>query len=54
MAVIDELAGGEHGGDEFRAIDDGVETALEKTDEVLAGIALHPAGFDVNAVGLAF
>src|SRR6202166_1233435 len=54
VAVIDELARGKHGGDEFGAIDHGVETALEQPDQVFAGIALHPAGFDVDAVELAF
>src|SRR3981189_1637803 len=53
MAVIDELARGEHGGDELGAIDHGVETALEQADQVFTGIALHPAGFDINAVELA-
>src|ERR1700760_885141 len=54
MAVIDELARGEHGGDEFRAIDHGVEPALQKADQVFAGVALHAAGFDIDAVELAF
>src|SRR4051812_19766786 len=53
MAVIDELARGEHGGHEFCAIDHGVETALEQADQVFTGVALHPAGFDVDAVELA-
>src|SRR5579863_4970651 len=53
VAVIDELAGGEHGGDEFGAVDHGVETALKQTDQVFTGIALHPAGFDIDAVELA-
>jgi hypothetical protein len=54
VAVIDELARGEHGGHEFGAIDHGVETALEQADQVFTGIALHPAGFDIDAVELAF
>ena len=53
VAVIDELARGEHGGDELGAIDHGVETALEQADQVFTGIALHPAGFDIDAVKLA-
>ena len=53
MAVIDELARGEHGGHEFGAIDHGVEPALEQADQVFAGIALHPPGFDIDAVELA-
>src|SRR5665213_2882794 len=54
VAVIDELACGKHGGDEFGAIDYGVETALQQADQVLAGVALHAAGFDIDAVELAF
>src|SRR3981189_3016892 len=54
MAVIDELTRGEHGGHELGAIDHGVETALEQADPVFTGVALHPAGFDINAVKLAF
>src|ERR1700754_1631532 len=53
VAVIDELARGEHGGDEFRAIDHGVEAALQQADQVFAGVALHAAGFDIDAVELA-
>ena len=53
MAVIDELACGEHGGHELGAIDHGVETALEQADQVFTGVAFHPAGFDIDAVELA-
>src|SRR6201991_1327897 len=53
VAVIDELARGEHGGDELGAIDHGVETALEQADQVFTGIALHAAGFDIDAMELA-
>src|SRR3954453_6279070 len=53
MAVVDELARGEHGGDEFGPIDHGIETALQKADQVFAGVALHAAGFDIDAVELA-
>src|SRR6195256_3857821 len=53
MAVVDELARGEHGGDEFCAIDHGVETALQQADQVFTGVALHAAGFDIDAVELA-
>src|SRR5450759_2990326 len=53
MAVIDELPRGEHGGHELGAIDHGVETALQQADQVFTSIALHPAGFDINAVKLA-
>src|SRR5579872_4931726 len=54
VAVVDELAGGKHGGDELGAEDHRIETALEKTDQVFTGVALHPAGLDVDAVELAF
>ena len=30
---------------EFRAVDDGVETALEQADQVLAGVARAARGF---------
>ena len=53
VAVVDELARGEHGGDELGAVDHGVETALEQADQVFAGVALHAAGFDIDAVELA-
>src|SRR6185437_5688896 len=53
MAVIDELARGEHGRNELGAIDHGVEATLEQADKVFTGIALHPAGFDIDAVELA-
>jgi hypothetical protein len=54
VAVIDELARGKHGGDEFGAIHHGVEAALQQADQVLAGVALHAAGFHIDAVELAF
>ncbi|OIQ65882.1 hypothetical protein GALL_525560 [mine drainage metagenome] len=53
VAVVDELARREHRGDELGAEHHGVEAALEEADQVFTGIALHPAGFDVNAVKLA-
>src|SRR6476660_3326812 len=53
MPVIDELARGEHGGYEFGAVDHGVETALQKADQVFTRIAFHPAGLDIDAVELA-
>src|SRR6202012_1559536 len=53
VPVVDELAGGEHGRNELGAEHDGVETALEQADQVFTGVALHPAGFDVDAVELA-
>ena len=43
------------GGHEFGAIDHRVEVgARQQADQVFAGVALHPAGFDVDAVELAF
>src|SRR3984885_14618234 len=54
VTVVDELARGEHGGYELGAIDDGVQTALQQADQVFTSVALHPAGFDINAVKLAF
>ena len=53
VAVVDELARGEHGGDELGAVDHGVETALQQADQVFTGVALHPAGLDIDAVELA-
>jgi len=40
MAVVDELARGEHGRNEFGAIDDRVKPALEEADQVGARVAL--------------
>src|SRR5581483_8864822 len=53
VAVVDELARGKHGGNELGSENHGVETALEKTDQVFTGVALHPAGFNIDAVELA-
>src|SRR5262249_51158254 len=53
MAVVDELARGEHGRHELGAVDDRVETALQQADQVLASVALHAAGLDIDAVELA-
>src|SRR5882757_3114889 len=53
VAVVDELARGEHRGDELGAVDHGVEAALQEADQVFTGVALHPAGFDIDAVELA-
>src|SRR5260221_9036720 len=52
VAVADELARGEHGGNELRPVDDGIEPALEQSDHVRAGIASHANGFGVNAAEL--
>src|SRR5262249_43123629 len=52
MAVADELARGEYGGNEFRPVDDGIEPAFEQPDHVRAGIAPHANGFGVDATEL--
>src|ERR1700722_19708075 len=52
VAVIDELAGGKHRGNELGAENNRVETALQEADQVLAGVALHAARFDIDAVEL--
>src|SRR3569623_1623 len=52
VAVVDELAGGEHRRYELGAIDDGVETALEEADQVLARVALETGRLDVDGVEL--
>jgi len=36
MAVANELARGEYGRHEFRAVDDRVQTTLKQADQVLA------------------
>src|SRR5881227_431615 len=45
---------GKHRGDEFGTEYHGVETALEDANQVLAGVTLHAAGLDIDAVELAF
>jgi hypothetical protein len=52
--VADQLARGPDRRRELGAIDDHVETALEKPDEVLRRVALHPAGIDVVLLELLF
>jgi len=54
MAVVHELAGGKHGGHEFRAVDHGVQAALQQTDQVFTGIALDALGFGIDAAELLF
>src|SRR4051794_7314365 len=51
--MIDELPSREYGGDELGAVHHRVETALQQPDQVLAGVALHAAGLDIDAVELA-
>src|SRR5690348_7485418 len=54
MAVIDELAGGKNRGNEFGAVDDRIETALQQADQVLAGVATAARRFFVDLAELAF
>src|SRR5439155_24346767 len=53
MAMADELTGGEHGRHELGTVDDDVEPALEQADQVLAGVALAPRRFLIDAAELA-
>src|SRR5262249_34114986 len=52
VAVIDELARREDGRHQLRPVDRGVEPALQKGDQVGAGIALHADRFLVDAAEL--
>ncbi len=52
VAVVHELARGEHRRHEFRAVDHRVETALEQADQVLRRVALDPVGLGVDAAEL--
>src|SRR5262249_35063379 len=52
VAVIDELARGEHGRHELGAIDDRVETALGQTDQIGAAVALDPDRLLIDAAEL--
>ena len=54
MAVRNDLARREDGRRELGAIDDGVQAAFEQTNEVLAGVALHAAGFEIVLLELLF
>jgi len=54
MAMAHELAGGEDGRHELRAVDDRVETALQQADQDLARVALLAVGFLVDAAELLF
>src|SRR3546814_13852841 len=49
MAMADELARGEHGGDHLHAIDHGVEPALQQADQVLRGIAAATVRLGIGA-----
>src|SRR5690606_26421691 len=50
VAVRDELARREHRRHELRAVNDGIEPALEQTDQRLAGILLDAGGLDIEPV----
>src|SRR6202030_4710216 len=50
VAVADELARGKDGGDEFGAVDHGVEPALEQRDHGGAGVALETPRLVIDAV----
>src|SRR5215831_18772703 len=52
--MADELTRREDRRHQLRAVDQGVEPALEQPDHVRTGIALHADGFVVDAVELAF
>ena len=51
--MADDLAGGEHGGNELGAVDDRVEAALQQPDQLLRGRPLEARGFLVDAIELA-
>src|SRR5204863_10106616 len=53
VAVVDELARREHRRHELRAVDHGVEPALQQADHVGAGVALHADRLVVDAAELA-
>jgi hypothetical protein len=53
MAVVDELAGGEHRHGELGAIDHGVEATFEQPDQVGAGVAAAARRLFVQAAELA-
>jgi hypothetical protein len=53
VAVVDELARGEHRRHELGAVDDGVETALQQADEVFGPVSPFMAdGFGVDGAEL--
>ena len=52
MAVVHELARGEHGGDELGAVDHRVEAAFQQADQHLAGVAAHPHRVGIDAAEL--
>ena len=54
VAVVYELTCGENGCDELGAVHNGVQAALEQTDQVFTCIAFYTLGFTVNAAELLF
>jgi hypothetical protein len=52
VAVVHELARGEDGRHELRAVDDGVETALQQADQKLTGVAALTLGVGEDAAEL--
>ena len=54
MAVANELARGENRGNELHPVDNGVEPALEKLNQVLAGVAAAAHRLNVITVELLF
>jgi hypothetical protein len=54
MAVVHELARGEDGRHELRAVDDGVEAALQQADQLFTGVAAQTLGLGEDAAELLF
>lgn len=54
VAVVHELAGSENGRNELGAIDDRVQTGLQKTDQVFRGVTLAAGGFSEDCTELLF
>ncbi len=54
MAMVDELTRCKHGGNEFGAVDNRIQTALEQTNQVFAGITTDTLGFSIDAAELFF
>ena len=52
VAVVHELTGRENGWHELGAVDNGVQTTLKQTDQVLTSVTLHPGGILVGATEL--
>jgi hypothetical protein len=49
VAVVGELAGGEHGRYELAAVDHRVQPAFQERDEVFRGVALAAGGLFIGA-----